>query len=186
MNAEFKSTRIILIGSTNVGKTSLLSRIINNKFGETSPTTGSAFSQFQTKNEDHPLVEFWDTAGMERYRSINKSFYKEAQAAILVFDLTSYQSFDDLDAWLEEFKNEAPDNAVVILVGNKADLTEKIEVDPDEIKAFANAHKINYYQTSAKDSLGIDTMLNELLSIIPKRNVYSTKLIEEDDEKKCC
>lgn len=186
MNVEFKSTRVILIGSTNVGKTSLLSQIVDGKISDTTPTTGSAFSQLQTKNPDHPLVEFWDTAGMERYRSINKSFYKEAQAAILVFDLTCYQTFEDLNSWLEEFENEAPANAVVVLVGNKADLADQIEVEEDEVKTFANTHQMNYYRTSAKDASGVDAMLNDLLSIIPKRNVINTKLIEEDDDKKCC
>lgn len=178
-------THIIFIGSTSVGKTSLISRIVEDKFYPTQPTTGTAFFQCSTTNETHPSVEIWDTAGMERYRSLNKVFYKEAAAGILVFDLTNYQSFEDLESWLDEFKTEAPIDSVLILTGNKCDMAEEICVDEDEINNFINEHNLKYFPVSAKTGEGVMYMFNQFLTLIPKQNdKVETILIEE--EKKCC
>ncbi|KAH0793601.1 small GTP-binding protein [Histomonas meleagridis] len=178
-------THIIFIGSTSVGKTTLISRIVEGKFEETQPTTGAAFFSFHTTNENHPIVEIWDTAGMERYRSLNKAFYKEAAAAILVFDLTNYQSFKDLESWFDEFTAEAPQGAVLILVGNKCEMQDEIEVEQDEIKVFATDHKVNYFAVSAKTGEGVQQMFDQLLTLVPKRNDVETRLVEEE-KKKCC
>ena len=184
-----KKPKVVLIGSASVGKTSLINRIIENKFEPmTSPTTGTAFFEYTPKNPDRPAIEIWDTAGMERYRAVNVVFYREAVGAILVFDLTSYQSFKDLEGWHNEFVSMSPQNPQIVLVGNKCDCTDEFEVDNDEIQAFANDKHINYYATSALSGEGVDEMLDALLAMIPKENACVVTTIVEADPpgKKCC
>ena len=179
--------RIVLIGSTSVGKTSLINRIIDDKFEPfTSPTTGTAFFQYHTKDPDHPEIQIWDTAGMERYRSLNRIFYHEAVGAILCFDLTNKRTFDDLESWLDEFITEAPPNPSIVLVGNKCDLSDVIEVENDEIQVFAKEHHLRYFTTSAFNGDGVNEMLNALLSMIPKSTNVETTNLEVEESKGCC
>lgn len=180
-------SRIVLIGSTSVGKTSLITRIVEHKFDQfTTPTTGTSFFPYTTGNPDHPTVQLWDTAGMERYRALNRVFFREAVGAILVFDLTNYQSFEELNSWLNEFITESPPNSVVVLAGNKSDLSEKIAVTDEEIEAFQNEHQLKYFQTSAATGENVDDMLHFLLSILPKTTVETTALEPPDNEGGCC
>ncbi|OHT07295.1 putative Ras-related protein Rab-4A [Tritrichomonas foetus] len=179
--------RIVLIGSTSVGKTSLINRITEKKFEPfTTPTTGTAFFQYHTKDPDHPQIQIWDTAGMERYRSLNRIFYHEAVGAILVFDLTNYRTFEELESWLNEFITEAPPNPSIVLVGNKCDLSDVIEVEQDEIQVFAKDHELRYFSTSAFSGEGVDDMLQALLSMIPKTTTVETTNLEEPEQSKCC
>ena len=179
--------RTVLIGSASVGKTSLITRIVENRFEDfTTPTTGTAFFQYHTNDPEKPVIQIWDTAGMERYRSLNRIFYHEAVAALLVFDLTNYSSFQDLESWYHEFMSEAPLNPTVILVGNKCDLSSK-EVDDEEIRIFAKEHNIQYFQTSAVTGEGVDEMMDALVLAIPKIEApVETNILPQDEKKKCC
>jgi small GTP-binding protein len=126
---------------------------------------------------------------MERYRSLNKVFYREAVGAILVFDLTSYTSFQELDSWLNEFIANAKPNPCVVLCGNKLDLGDQREVEEDEIKAFCQEHNsLNFFQTSAQTGEGVDRMMKCLLDLLPKEaNVVQTTVIDAaEPEKGCC
>ena len=185
---QINKPKIVLIGTTAVGKTSLIKRLTENKFDQsTTPTTGTAFFQLQTDDPDHPDIQIWDTAGMERYRSLNRIFYHEAVGALLVFDLTNFRSFSELDSWLDEFITEAPLNSSVVLIGNKCDLKDSIEVDNEDIQAFATEHNLKYFATSAATGDGVDDMLHYFLSILPKTsNVVTTNIEEEKEENKCC
>lgn len=180
--------KVVLIGSTAVGKTSLIKRLTENTFdNSTSPTTGTAFFQLKTESPDHPFIQIWDTAGLERYRSLNRIFYHEAVGALLVFDLTRAQSFMELDSWLNEFVTEAPLNPSIVLLGNKSDLKDLIEVENDEILSFANEHGLKYFSTSAATGDGVEEMLNYFLTILPKANKVDTTNIEvQKEESGCC
>ena len=180
--------KVVLIGSTAVGKTSLIRRLTENKFdNSTTPTTGTAFFQLKTENPDHPDIQIWDTAGLERYRSLNRIFYHEAVGALLVFDLTNARSFMDLESWLDEFVTEAPLNPSIVLLGNKSDRKDEFEVENDEILSFANEHGLKYYPTSAATGEGVNEMLQYFLSILPKSNNVDTTNIEvQKEESGCC
>lgn len=180
--------KVVLIGSTAVGKTSLIRRLTENKFdNSTTPTTGTAFFQLRTENPDHPDIQIWDTAGLERYRSLNRIFYHEAVGAMLVFDLTNARSFMEVDSWLDEFITEAPLNPSIVLLGNKSDLKDDIEVENDEILSFANEHGLKYFSTSAATGDGVAEMLNYFLSILPKSNTVDTTNLEpQKEESGCC
>jgi small GTP-binding protein len=154
----------------------------------TSPTTGTTFFEYKTEHPDHPEIQFWDTAGMERYRSLNNVFYREAVAAILVFDLTSYQSFTEIDSWLKEVTTCARPNSCVVLCANKLDLADAREVDADEIISFCKDHDdLNYFETSACTGEGVDTMVEALLQIIPKEKAaIETVSLPVQEKQTCC
>jgi small GTP-binding protein len=185
------SPRIVVIGSASVGKTCLINRIVECKFSSvTAPTTGTAFYAYRPEHPDHPEIQLWDTAGMERYRSLNKVFYREAVGAILVFDLTSYSSFQDLDSWLREFIANARSNPCIVLCGNKSDLQDEREVQENEIVSFCADHdSLNFFETSAQTGDGVSRMMKCLLDLLPKEAfaIQTTVLSpEEPKEKGCC
>jgi small GTP-binding protein len=154
----------------------------------TPPTTGTTFFQYKTDHPDHPEIQLWDTAGMERYRTLNNVFYRGAVAAILVFDLTSYQSFTELDSWLKEFTTNARPNSCVVLCANKLDLADARQVDSDEIISFCKDHDdLNYFETSACTGEGVDTMVKALLQILPKEEaVVETLSLVVEEKQQCC
>jgi small GTP-binding protein len=176
-----------MIGSASVGKTSLINRIVDDKFEQlTTPTTGTAFFSYTPTESEHQEIQLWDTAGMERYRSLNSVFYREAVGAILTFDLTSYASFQELDSWLNDFISNTGPNPSVVIAANKCDLTDQVEVEDDEIEIFATEHHLMFYKTSAVTGEGVNEMLSNLLNMIPVvANIVETRLAELPPEDKC-
>jgi small GTP-binding protein len=100
-------------------------------------------------------LQIWDTAGQERFRSISKSYFRNAVGAVLVYDITSMASFDDLADWLSELQGLAMPNAYIILVGNKADLEHAREVGSHFVKDFADKHRLAPVETSALSGAGV-------------------------------
>jgi small GTP-binding protein len=181
--------RVVVIGTAAVGKTALINRIIHSRFDTiTQPTTGTAFYEYKSDHPVHPEVQHWDTAGKERYRSVNSVFYREAIAAILTFDLTSFQSFQELESWLNEFITNAQPNPTVVLCGNKCDLGDQLEVEPDDIRQFCDAHQLSFFQTSACTGEGVAELMAGLLNGIPALQApTSTQILVPENEKgKCC
>jgi small GTP-binding protein len=184
---RLSGTRVLLIGTTSVGKTSLISRIIDDSFEPHAiPTTGTAFYQFSTNNPDHPEIQLWDTAGMERYRALNNLFYHQAAGAILVFDVTRRSSFEDIDSWLSEFQAQAASDCPVVLVGNKYDEIESVDVDMEEVHRFAQDRSLRFFLTSALTGEGVELMIESVISILPvRRHEVDTVAIPEPELKKC-
>jgi small GTP-binding protein len=177
---------VALICSSSVGKTSLVNRITGNRFlSITAPTTGAAFHVCRPI-ADFPEVQLWDTPGMDRYRSQNAAFYREAIGAIIVFDLTSYSSFRELETWVSEFIGAARPNPAVVICGNKADLQDSREVENDEIVAFCNIHNgIPYFEVSAYTGEGISQMMSSILRMIPTDLVVGTGAASRTAERRC-
>jgi small GTP-binding protein len=184
--------RVLVIGSLSVGKTSLIHRILNSCFDEQiSPTTATTFFSYKSRHPIHPEIHIWDTAGMERYRCLNNIFYREAVAAILVFDLTSRITFEELDQWLSEFVANARPNPSLLLCGNKSDLSDEREVETHEIDAFCRGHRyIHFFEISARTGDGVDRAMQCLLELLPhEEHVVFTgavPLSESNDEANCC
>jgi small GTP-binding protein len=180
----------VVIGDTSVGKTCLINRIVNGSFTPiTAPTTGTAFFALHADHPDQKEIQLWDTAGMERYRALNKVFYREAVGAIIVFDLTSYPSFEDLDSWLREFMANARPNPSIVICGNKLDLADERQVEDEEIMHFCADHNaLNCFETSAKSGEGVERMMKCLLDLLPKEAcaVQTTVLSVQEEEKGCC
>ena len=164
------SCKIVLLGESGVGKTCIISRYINQVFeGNTISTNGASYAAKTLHFDDYDKslkVEIWDTAGQEQYRSLTKIFYKDATAAILVYDITRKKSFDEIkNYWYKQLLECAPSDIVVGLAGNKADLFDREQVSEEEAKEFAKEIKAIFRPTSAMTAIGID----ELFSAVGKK-----------------
>ena len=129
-----------MIGDSSVGKSNLLSRYVSNDFQKESRTTiGVLFQSKFVKTDDGLVIraQIWDTAGEERYKSVSKVYYRAAVGALLVYDITSRSSFDNALDWLTRLKENAQEDIVILLIGNKTDLVDKREVTTQEGAAFA-------------------------------------------------
>ena len=159
--------KIVLIGEAGVGKTSIISQFIDNFFdSDIQSSTGASFSSknLSFSNGKNIRVELWDTAGQERYRSLTRIFFHNTAAAVLVYDITCKQTFEELkNYWIGEIKEYIEENIVLAVVGNKLDLLENEEVNEEEVKEFAKNINALFYQTSAKSSTGIKDLFTGIV-----------------------
>ncbi|CAD8172968.1 unnamed protein product [Paramecium octaurelia] len=166
--------KILLIGNSAVGKSSLLLRFADNVFNESFlPTIGVDFKiRTFDLNGKTVKLQIWDTAGQERFKTITNSYYKGAHGIILVYDVTDKQSFKDVENWLAEVEKYANENVVRVLVGNKVDLESKREVTSEEGKELADSLNIRFIETSAKNSSNVEkafiTLANEIKAKVAK------------------
>ena len=159
--------KCVLLGETAVGKTCLINRFVNNTFQEDFvPTMVGCYSSkdiFYDKANKKIKYEIWDTAGQEKYRSINKIFYQDTSIAILVFDITRKDTFEALkNYWYLELRDNSPKDIVIAIAANKCDLYEYEEVSHDEVEEFAKSINALYEQTSAKTGEGIKDLFNSI------------------------
>ena len=156
---EIESCKVVLIGESGVGKTSIISQFINETFQvNMESTSGATFSSkvVTLSNKNKIKLEIWDTAGQERYRALTKMFYKDAAAAILVCDITDKNSFDQIkEYWVDQIKQNN-DNIILIIVANKSDLYEKENIDENEVRNYANELNANFIVCSALNRSGIE------------------------------
>ncbi|KAM3172757.1 Ras-related protein Rab-11A [Hymenolepis weldensis] len=164
--------KIVLIGDSGVGKSNLLSRYTRNQFNLESKTTiGVEFATRSVKIGDKVIkIQIWDTAGQERYRAITSAYYRGAVGALLVYDIAKYTTFENVNVWLKELKNNADRNIVTILVGNKCDLRHLRTVSTQEAKQFAEDTCLHFIETSALDSTNVDRAFSTLLEGTPSVN----------------
>lgn len=116
--------------------------------------------------EHHKTIKFqiWDTAGQEKYRSINKLFYSDANIAILVYDITRKETFDEIrNYWYQQVVENSPKNIQIVIVGNKSDLYEYQDISTEEVKKFAEQFNASVFETSAKTAIGVDVSFFYLL-----------------------
>ena len=175
--------KVVLLGESGVGKTSIISQFIEHEFYEfLTSTTGAQFStKTVTFDKYNKSIDFeiWDTAGQERFRAMSRIFYKDAAIAILVYDITREDSFNELkDYWVNELKENASKDIIIGFAANKSDLFEKEKVNENEARAFAESLGAVYEPTSAKNRNGID----ELFMEVGERYLKTTGL--DQDKKK--
>ena len=182
--------KVVLIGKSGVGKTSIISRYITDTFKDSLMTTPGA--NFITKKVDFPQYkksikfEIWDTAGQERYRSLAKVFYNNAAACLLVFDITNKDSFDDIkNYWIPEIKENGQKDIILALAGNKSDNYLKEQVSDNEGKALAKEINAIYMRTSAKLNSSIDEIFNSIGNkfLNPEMEITSNLTREEMIQK---
>jgi len=168
--------KIVLIGESGAGKTSIITRFTKNRFEENIQSTiGSTYSSKLLVFNDGKKLLFnvWDTAGQERFRSLAKIFYKGANVAILVYDISNYSSFDKIKHyWFDNIKQNSSPDIILFLVGNKIDLIEKEEVDEKDAKKFAEEMNIDFFKTSAKNDFGIEELFSQIAKKYTGRNDF--------------
>ena len=152
--------KIVLLGDVSVGKTSIASRFCKNSFNENYINTiGGAYQQQKVVLNNGSMVKLhiWDTSGQERFRAMTNLYYRDAQVAILTYDITNESSFASIDFWIEELKFKVEnENMILCLVGNKSDVTQdERKVSKDKAKNFAQENNMIFYETSAKTGDGI-------------------------------
>jgi small GTP-binding protein len=193
--------KLMIIGETRTGKTSLISRYCKGDYSE-SPYLSTIGIDFQIKNltinSKKIRLQIWDTAGQERFRNIAKNYYQSSDGFIIVYDITNSESFQTLDYWIEEIKSNSHEFTKMILVGNKCDLEDERQVKKEEGKDYAKKEKIKFYEVSAKEGTNIntafDTLVKDILStyspseLMKKRGskMLSIPVLQQQKKSSCC
>lgn len=183
-----KTLTLLLLGDSNVGKSSILDRYVDGVFDYNCIQTIGL--EYKSKREDECTLKVWSVCGGERYVSISRSFYNTSSVILLVFDITRKTTFDNLEMYLKDivsFSNNNP-NTKFILVGTKSDLSEKKQVSEDDIRQFmkdSSKSIVNYYEISSKTGQNIDKLFKEVCRVgLEAKYTISVPVIEEEKSVK--
>jgi len=170
--------KAVLIGDSAVGKSNLLSRFARDEFQlDSKPTIGVEFAYRNIKVADKLIkAQIWDTAGQERFRAITSSYYRGALGALLVYDITRRATFESLKKWLYELREYGSSDMVIVLVGNKSDLSESREVNVEDGQSLAQLEGIYFMETSAKENVNVEDAFLQMITRI--HEVTSQKSLE--------
>ena len=182
--------KIIMVGNTGTGKTSILYNFINEKVNNnfTSPTIGIDFGTKKIYMENKTIkLNIWDTAGLEKYSSITRSYFRNIAGAIIVFDLTNFTSFLNIFNWVSEIKSNCLNKDVqYLLVGNKSDKENRIAVSDKEIQDVAYKLNIDFVRASAIKCHNINYIFEKIsLKILNNcKNINKLQLIRNNSKNK--
>lgn len=159
--------KLVLLGDAGVGKSALVMRFVRDEYLEASESTiGAAFlsKSIELDNRTPVRIEIWDTAGQERYRSLAPMYFRGAQAAVVVFDITSRESFEGAKRWIRDLQRSSEEGLVILLAGNKSDLGSIRRVAADEAERYANESGLSYMETSARTAQNVEKAFFEVCS----------------------
>ena len=171
--------RVVTIGETSVGKTSIITQLVKKSFNPNEKSTiGAMFVVYNQKLDASVLkidpnnigingdvvveMQIWDTAGQERFRSLGPIYYRGAEAAVVVFDFTSQNSFERLQSWITAFQDVAGTETIIFIVGNKIDLKDKIQVSAETAQNWAEERGFKFFSTSALTGEGVEEVFRQL------------------------
>ncbi|KOS19506.1 Vacuolar protein sorting-associated protein 21 [Escovopsis weberi] len=190
------SVKLVLLGEAAVGKSSLVLRFVNNDFQENKePTIGAAFLTQKCNLPTRTIkFEIWDTAGQERFASLAPMYYRNAQAALVVYDLTKPTSLIKAKHWVAELQRQASPGIVIALVGNKLDLAgdstpreteeggedaeetgDARKIPTEEAKAYAEEESLLFFETSAKTGFNVTEVFTAIANAIPETSLKSAR-----------
>ena len=163
--------KYIIIGDAYVGKSNLLLRYAHGQFRpDYQLTIGVEFGAKNIKIKDKIYrIQIWDTAGTESFRSVTRGYYKSSVCALVVYDIANRESFNNINDWIEDCKNQSPKTIFMVLVGNKSDLSEKRRVTIEEGQQMAKNHNLLFFETSAKTGENVDKIFEESAKEINKK-----------------
>ena len=179
--------KLLIIGDSEVGKTSVLSRYTKDIFNLNYLATAGI--EFFTKDDniDNKIVriELWDTAGQEKFHSLTAAFFRNAEGIIVMFDVTNSISFENIRNWTESIKTHMSseiDNIPVIIVGNKIDLNER-EIKTEEANKYCNELGYKYFETSAKTGENVNQTIKYLVKEVLKKKINKNQIIQNNNEQ---
>ncbi|XP_052079165.1 uncharacterized protein LOC127717524 [Mytilus californianus] len=160
--------KVVVVGDAGVGKTSLAVRFTDNSFIQHyKQTVGASFCSRALDFKDKTVVfNIWDTAGQERFRSLVPMYLRDAGIALVVYDISSHKSFENVESWLLQLQQYGPRDLKCALIGNKVDLDDLREVPTQEGKLLAEGHGLYFEETSAKSGEGINKVFNDIGSAL--------------------
>ena len=186
--------KLITVGDSNVGKTSIIRRYIYNVFDKNSMSTigiSFCFKEICLENKKKIKLKVLDTAGQEKYNSLTKSYFKNADGVLFVFDLNRLESFENIENWINLYEQNNNRNDIPkYLIGNKSDLEKNVE--KKKIDEFIKKYNYNYEECSALDNINIDNIFqkmgeqiynNYLLREKDQKNIKVTEFVEEKEKK---
>ncbi|XP_026862345.1 ras-related protein Rab-37 isoform X2 [Electrophorus electricus] len=189
--------KTILVGDSGVGKTSLLVQFDQGKFipGSFSATVGIGFTnKVVTVDNMKVKLQIWDTAGQERFRSVTHAYYRDAQALLLLYDITRKSSFDNIRAWLTEIHEYAQKDVVIMLLGNKSDMAAERVIKHEDGQKLAKEYGVPFMETSAKTGVNVELAFHAIARELkhraaeqphePKFQIHD--YIESQKEKSTC
>ena len=165
----YKRYKVAILGDLSVGKSSIITRFVHDKFEDfVSSTIGAAFISKKINIDDKIIkLDFWDTAGQERYRSLIPMYYRDAAVVIIVYDITSMDSFDNAKIWASEVSREKiPEKCIIVIVGNKSDNSTNRKIDFEEASSYAKSMDFIHAEVSAKTGDGIVQLFNSIGEIL--------------------
>ena len=185
-NRTIYQFKIILIGDSSVGKTSLVNRFMGLEFQENYACTINADFKLKTLSLDSSTgadLTVWDTCGQEKFRAVTRQYFKDAHGVIIVYDVNDENSFKGISLWLNEIQNNCNNkNVSIILVGNKIDLNDR-KISKDEGNEFALKNGLLYAETSAKEGINIETPFENLSNDIIKKLKENQGFNETEEHK---
>lgn len=164
------SYKMVVLGHYSVGKSSIVLKFVKNEFNPKEESTIGASFLTKTIFQNRTAIkyEIWDTAGQERYYSLIPMYYRGAHVALIVYDITSKESFESAKKWIEELKYDKPQDFLKVLVANKTDLQEEAVVTTEMGRALADKEGLLFYETSAKTGENIQQLFMEIAEVLPK------------------
>mgnify|MGYP000343438945 CR=1 FL=1 len=192
--------KVVLLGEGRVGKTSLCLQYVENRFASDQKSTIQATYLDKRLNLGRQSVKLmiWDTAGQERFHALGPIYYRDANGALLVYDITDRDSFTKVRNWVKELKTIVGDDIVLCIAGNKSDLEKQRQVDDAEAKAYAEKVGAVHMLTSAKTGKGVEEVFLQLTKAMLKKNqdskpkgqnrsfVQIVDTAEKEQSKGCC
>ncbi|KAI9341659.1 ras family-domain-containing protein [Obelidium mucronatum] len=164
-----KKFKLVFLGEQSVGKTSLITRFMYDTFDNTyQATIGIDFLSKTMYLEDRTVrLQLWDTAGQERFRSLIPSYIRDSSVAVVVFDITNRTSFQNTNKWIDDVRAERGNDVIIVLVGNKTDLSDKRQVSTEEGEKKAKEANVLFIETSAKAGYNVKALFRKIAQALP-------------------
>ncbi|ORY01703.1 putative rab GTPase Ypt5 [Basidiobolus meristosporus CBS 931.73] len=170
--------KLVLLGESAVGKSSLVLRFVKDQFDDYRESTiGAAFLTQTVSLDESTTVKFeiWDTAGQERYKSLAPMYYRNANCAIVVYDITQPASLDKAKSWIKELKRQADPNIVIALAGNKSDLVSRRAISTEDARSYANEGGLLFFETSAKTAHNVHELFTAIAKKLPLEQIAASR-----------
>ena len=165
------SVKFIIVGDSSVGKSNILLRFSRDTFDQSHQATlGIEFAnKHMIYNNTDYLIQIWDTAGQENFRSVTRAYYKASAVAMVVYDITKEESFQHIESWLRDCKELAPGTVILVLIGNKSDLEDQRVIAKERGEIFAKENNMVFLETSALNGNGIKEAFEKSIQIVDQK-----------------